>query len=165
MKVLTSIFLIVLGATGCAVVDNGRGEPQTKCPADRPCVEVDPAHPEDVPFATNVSKSGDGAFSFLLKGGPGQGNAWLIFKCQVMAEQNPDCRTPARDSDGDELWAIKLNLGKLKSVDLIDDQVCTMCLEAQQNDCAAQACRYPYMVVDLGRPGQQPVDPVLIVIR
>jgi len=165
MKHVIASILIVLFASGCAVVVDDPAPPVTGCPAGAPCIPVDPAQPGKVPFATTVSKSHNGAFSFLLDSGPGPGNTWLIFKCQIAVEQASDCRTPAADRQGNPLWAVKLNRGQLKSIKLGNDPVCNECLDQGRTNCAANACRYPWMVIDLNRPDQQPIDPIIIVVR
>lgn len=165
MKHLITLFLIVLFAAGCVVVADDPAPPVAGCTAAAPCIPVDPAQPGKVPFATTVSKSRDGAFSFLLDGRQGQGNTWLIFKCQIAVEQASDCRTPAADRQGNPLWAVKLNRGQLSNIALGDDPVCDECLDQGRTNCAANACRYPWMVIDLNKPDQQPIDPIMIVIR
>lgn len=164
----TAFFAIAMSALlcSCATSDRDRGARALSCAdVNRPCVQVDTEDPQNVPFELVVSRSANNAFSMELASGASD-RTYLIFKCQRMAASNPDCRAPAFDpATGQPLWLIRLTPGAVEEIALAGNLPrCSKCLDQANQNCDS-LCSYPYMVVDIAEPSQQPVDPVLIVRR
>lgn len=139
--------------------------------ANAKCVELDFPGTTDRPSVNKktlyVHKVNDGKFAFGFDKSK-ISNAYIIFKCQDEETLPNDCRTPLKNGK----WAVRLKGGgstgpKTETVEINSTLPrCDLCKEVDDKEdyetCVRNACRYPYMILDMN--GQRPpLDPDVII--
>lgn len=159
-----SVGILLFGGMDRAIA-NGCGSANAKC------VELGFSGATDRPKVNQkslrVHKVNDGEFAFGFDKSEFN-KAYIIFKCQDEETLPNDCRTPLANGK----WVVELQGGgsagpKKKSVRINNTLPrCDLCREVdgdkEYEKCINNACRYPYMVVDM--KGQRPpLDPDVII--